>query len=69
MYHYSIYVLSLLWALEEYIPFMSDDEIMHILLCGEEPDALTVWGWEVRKSVRDARLARAFRDAQTRQKK
>lgn len=66
---YDFFALSLLVALEEYLPFMSDDEIREILYYGMEPDALTVWGWEVRKSARMEKVLRRFRDAYGRQKK
>ena len=66
--YFEIYALSLLAALEEYLPYMSDDEIREILFFGIEPDALTVWGWEVRKSARRSEVARRFREAYGRQK-
>ena len=66
--YFEIYALSLLAALEEYLPYMSDDEIREILFFGIEPDALTVWGWEVRKSARREDIARRFREAYGRQK-
>lgn len=66
--YFEIYALSLLEALEEYLPYMSDDEIRAILFYGIEPDALTVWGWEVRKSARCSEVARRFREAYGRQK-
>lgn len=66
---YKIYVLSLLFALEEYLPYMSDDEVADIVFCGEEPDALTVWRWEARRSAHKAVLERRFTDAFSRQKK
>jgi len=64
-----VYVLSLLSALREYIPYMSDEEVAEILYYGEEPDAITVWGWEVRKAARETILARQFGEAYGRQKK
>lgn len=66
---FEIYALSLLAALEEYLPYMSEEEIRAILYYGMEPDSLTVWGWELRKTARRSELARRFRDAYGRQKK
>ena len=65
---HDLYILALLEALEEYIPYMSEDEVAGILFGGEEPDAVTVWGWEVRRATRRAILARQFREAERRQK-
>ena len=48
---------------------MSDDEVLEILFYGMEPDAHTVWGWEVRKAARESLVAKQFRDAFSRQKK
>ena len=58
----------MLTALEEYLPYMSDGEIASILFGGESPDAITVWGWEVRRAVRQAVMARQFMEAYDRQK-
>lgn len=66
---FDIYAISLLSALEEYLPYMSDDEIRGILYYGIEPDAFTVWGWEMKKSARNSSVERRFRDAYGRQKK
>ena len=65
---FEIYALSLLMALEEYLPYMSDDEIRGILYFGIEPDALAIWGWEVWKRARGEDVARRFREAYGRQK-
>ena len=49
---YNLYVLSLLKALEDYIPYMSEEEIFDILLGGIELSPLSIVVWEMKKKGR-----------------
>ena len=44
--YFDLYTLSLLIALERYIPFMSEEELLRILVYGETPDSATIAVWE-----------------------
>lgn len=66
--NYYIYIVSLLTRFERYLPFMSEEELMRLLEYGEEPDAMTISVWEIRKSERDARLEKVLRRQNSGQK-
>lgn len=66
---YSLYVLSLLSAYEDYLPFMTDEQILGILVWGREPDALSVAVWEMnRRKWRERSAEGRIEEALLRQK-
>lgn len=65
---YSVESLSLLFTLQEYIPYMSTEELLAILWYGMKPDNATINGWELKRRSREATIERRLREAISRQK-
>lgn len=65
---YSVESLTLLLALEDYIPFMTKEELLTILWYGRKPSDAEICTWELKRQVREQALERRFKKALTGQK-
>lgn len=65
---YSVEALTLLIALEDYIPFMTEEELLTILWYGKKPDNSAICTWELKRQVREQALERRLKSALSRQK-
>ena len=65
---YDFFTLSLLAALEEYIPYMSQADLIDILEFGAVPSASKIRLWELRKERDGDIVQRAVCEAIARQK-
>ena len=61
--------IGLILQLEEYIPFMLDEEIFYIIFTGSLPSAECVSRWEVLRVRRESELERRFSEARASQDK
>lgn len=67
--YYDIYTLSLLAALEEYIPFMSEDDVLEILVGGVTPEPIKILAWEAMRTRRFEAFNERYKKALLGQKK
>ena len=66
---FDLYIVSLLVAFEEYLRYMTDEELAVLLYYGEWPTARKIAEWELRKMSREALLRKRFNTAYERQKR
>ena len=67
--YYNIESLLLLYRLEDYLPFMSDYDIIRILEFGITPSAMEIGLWAVMKDARDRAVNERLKKAISGQKK
>ena len=68
MCKYDFFALSLLALYEDYLPCMTDEDIIDILQYGAVPGPWKVKKWESMKVTRSARIEDAIETAISRQK-
>ena len=61
--NFEIFALSLLGFLEDYLPYMTEDEVAEILLYGIVPDGMKIAVWDIRRRQREEMLYGMFNDA------
>ena len=59
--------LSILRQLEEYIPYMLEDELIFIIFEGAIPSADCIKRWEYRRIAKENRIEQAFKKARKRE--
>lgn len=60
--------LALLCQLEDYIPFMLEDEIIYIIFVGLLPSPECVARWDIQKARRESEIGEIFALADARQR-
>ncbi len=61
--NFEIFALSLLCFLEDYLPYMTEEEVAGILLYGFVPDGMQIAVWDIRRRQREEMLDGMFNDA------
>ena len=66
---FDIYIVFLITAFSEYLPYMTKEEVERMVLRGEWPDADEMSVWKLRKLNREMQLREVFGNAYGHQKK